>query len=37
MESSTVILEVVETVDLQPNCHQMDVVDIEALTPSCHQ
>jgi hypothetical protein len=27
----------VETVDLQPNCHQMDVVDIEALAPSCHQ
>ncbi len=37
MESSTVMLEVVETEELQPNCHQMDVVDIEGLAPSCHQ
>lgn len=37
MESTNVMLEVVEVEELQPNCHQLEIVDIEALAPSCHQ
>jgi hypothetical protein len=37
MESSTVVMEVIELEELQPTCHLMEMVDLEELAPSCHQ
>lgn len=37
METSAVLMEVVELEDLQPTCHLMEMIDLEELAPSCHQ
>lgn len=37
MESSTVVIEVIELEELQPTCHLMEMIDLEELAPSCHQ
>ena len=37
METSAVLMEVVELEDLQPTCHLMEMIDLEELSPSCHQ
>jgi len=28
---------VVETEELQPTCHQLEIVDLEEFVPTCHQ
>jgi hypothetical protein len=37
MDSSTVMMEVVELEELQPTCHRIEMIDLEELAPSCHQ
>ena len=37
METSAVLMEVVELEDLQPTCHLMEMIDLEELAPRCHQ
>jgi hypothetical protein len=37
MDSSTVMMEVVELEELQPTCHLIEMIDLEELAPSCHQ
>lgn len=37
MESSTVMMELIELEELQPTCHLIEMIDLEELAPSCHQ